>query len=115
MTDKNRSKVEWLRKKWKEPNNKGVVNNKGIRVEEFESEPRLYGGVVISDNEMKILRLPPKFGLYRKLNVTQCKIDVEESLNKLRDGTVYLEEMRIVNQMKVIDNQIEEIEMMINS
>ena len=95
LTDKNRSKVEWLRKKWKEPDRKKVFDNKGIRVEddelgkEFESEPRLYGGIVMSENEMKILRLPPKFGLYRKLNVSQCKIDVEESLNKLRWNRVF--------------------------
>ena len=60
-----------------------VVDDVELGVE-FESEPRLYGGVVMSEDEMKVLRLPPKFGIYKKLNVTQCRIDVEESLNKLR-------------------------------
>ena len=51
---------------------------------EFSSEPRLYGGVELDEDEKLVLELPVKFGLYQKLNVTQCKIDTEEALNKLR-------------------------------
>ena len=52
--------------------------------EEFSSQPRLYGGVALDEDEKLALELPTKFGLYRKLDMTQCKIDIEESLNKLR-------------------------------
>ena len=52
--------------------------------DEFSSEPRQYGNVSLSENEVKVLSLPPKFGMYRKIDQVQCKIDVEESLNKLR-------------------------------
>ena len=51
---------------------------------EFSSEPRLYGGVVLDDDEKLLLEFPVKFGLYRQLDITQCKIDTEEALNKLR-------------------------------
>ena len=51
---------------------------------EFSSEPRLYGGVALDDDEKLLLEFPVKFGLYRRLDITQCKIDTEEALNKLR-------------------------------
>ena len=38
----------------------------------------------LSEEEEEALRLSPKFGLFRKLDSTMCRIDVEESLNKLR-------------------------------
>ena len=76
-------KIKWLKKKWKERDKNGDVDNRAITVEdaelqeEFNSEPRLYGDVMVSEDEMKVLRLPPKFGIYKKLSATQCKIDVE--------------------------------------
>ena len=91
----NSVKVEWLKKKWKDPDKKNIVNSHGIDVkdveleEEFTSGPRLYGGVVVSEKEMKVLSLPPKFGIYTKVSATQCKIDVEESLNKLRWNRIF--------------------------
>lgn len=51
---------------------------------EFSSLPRLYGGVQLDEEEKVALELPVKYGLYRKVSVTQCKIDLEEALNKLR-------------------------------
>ena len=62
--------------------------------EEFSSEPRLYGNVNISDNEKKVLELPPKYGIYKKVSVRDCIISVEESLNKLRWN-------RIINNQNV--------------
>ena len=51
---------------------------------QFESTPRVYDGVQLDDDERPALELSPKFGLFRKLSVEQGKVDVEESLNKLR-------------------------------
>ena len=51
---------------------------------EFSSQPRLYGGIQLDEEEKIALELPVKFGLYRKVNIAQSKIDTEEALNKLR-------------------------------
>ena len=59
--------------------------------EEFESTPRIYGGVQLDDEEKAALALSPKYGLYRPLRVEQAKIDVEEALNKLRWNAIIKE------------------------
>ena len=85
LVKENRKKLEWIQRKRSERN-----DNRGIEVgdeefsEEFKSEPRLYGRVQVNEDELAVLTLPPKFGLYRKLDPVKCKIDVEESINKLR-------------------------------
>ena len=62
--------------------------------EEFSSQPRLYGGVQLDEDEKVALELPVKYGLYRKVNVSQCRIDIEESLNKLRWNRIFDEKRR---------------------
>ena len=100
LTNKNKRKVKWLRRKWGKERDQDVRmldvredEDEGELGNEFSSDPRLYGGVVVSEDEMKVLRLPPKFGVYRKVSETQCKIDVEEAVNKLRWN-------RIINEKK---------------
>ena len=44
----------------------------------------MYGKVELDEEETEALRLSPKFGLFRKLNASMSRIDVEEALNKLR-------------------------------
>ena len=58
---------------------------------EFDSEPRMYGDVNLDEDEKKVLELPPKYGVFRKLDEVQCKIDVEECLNKLRWNRIFSE------------------------
>ena len=52
--------------------------------EGFTSSPRCCGGVGLSENEEKILSLPPKFAVYDKVIATACKAQVEKGLAKLR-------------------------------
>ena len=88
----NSKKVEWLKKKWKitSKDSMDISKLRGINIEdvllenEFDSGPRVYGDVTLSEQEIVVLNLPPKYGVYKKVDPTQCKIDVEESLNKLR-------------------------------
>ena len=98
-TDEHARKIEELHKKklrhilnkWK-PNEHLPSDVRGITVkynsddfsDEFSTQPRLYGGVQVDEDERVALELPIKYGLYRNVNLTQCKIDIEESLNKLR-------------------------------
>ena len=35
--------------------------------ESFESEPRAYGGVTLSNEEVELLKLHPKFAIYKKV------------------------------------------------
>ena len=86
-----KKRVDWLRNKWSHnttPDVPDIVREVVVKDDElpaeFDSEPRMYGGVTVGDNEEEVLRLPPKFGLYRKVNIEQCVIDTEEALNKLR-------------------------------
>ena len=87
LAEKNEKKIAWIKKKWVKERDDDI---RGINVEdcqlteEFTSEPRLYGGVQVTEDEVAVLSLPPKFGVYKRLNTLQCRIDVEESINKLR-------------------------------
>ena len=56
--------------------------------DEFESTTRVYGEVQIDEDERAALELSPKFGLFRRLSAERGKIDVEESLNKLRWNSI---------------------------
>ena len=85
-----KDKVNWLVSKWKEkvkpvPDTiRGIVLEDAVLDEEFNSEPRMYGGVEVDNKEEMILELPPKFGLYRKVNERSTLISTEEAINKLR-------------------------------
>ena len=86
---KNGAKVDWLIKKWRPVDNvptevRGIDISDQTIPNEFSGEPRVYGGVKLDDNEKKVLGLPPKFGVFQELDATRCRIDLEESLNKLR-------------------------------
>ena len=51
---------------------------------EFNSEPRLYGNVTIDEEERSVLSLPPRFGIMKKVDVTDTTIEVEKCLNTMR-------------------------------
>ena len=73
LVTKNNSKVKWLKSKWKKQAEPEIAKNYGVEVEdcilseEFNATPRLYGGVLITNEEKKVLSLPPKFGVYNKV------------------------------------------------
>ena len=50
----------------------------------FSSDARCYGGVELSDDEEKVLCLPPKFAVYEKVDLTSCEAQIEKGLAKLR-------------------------------
>ena len=90
LADKNEKKIAWIKKKWIKEKREKNSDMRGINIEdselteEFTSEPRLYGRVQVTEDELAVLRLPPKFGVYKRIDTLQCRIDVEESINKLR-------------------------------
>ena len=94
ITAKHAKKIVWLEKRWKKMSAAVPEVVRSIRIAdddlpaEFESTPRIYGGVQIDEDERAALELSPKFGLFRQLNVEKGKIDVEESLNKLRWNSI---------------------------
>ena len=87
--EKYTQRFDWLKQKWKADN---VVPDsiRDISVcdlplrAEFTSVPRTYGGVVFSEEEMQVLKLPPGFALLPDIRVSSCVIDAETALNKLR-------------------------------
>ena len=92
-------KVEWLVSKWKQEE---VVPEvfEGITIKcneeyptEFNNEPREYGGVTLDETEKKALKLPPKFALSGDIDAAQCRIQLEESLNKLRWNDIIEEDI----------------------
>ena len=48
------------------------------------AKPRCYGGVVIDENEERLLSLPPKFSVYEDIDTVKCVVQVEKGLSKLR-------------------------------
>ena len=67
----------------------------GVFPPEFMNEPRLYGGVDVDESEKRALMLPPKFGLLEEVNVTKCRVQLEEALNQLRWNGIYGSEEQI--------------------
>ena len=57
--------------------------NDSVFPPEFTNEPRLYGGVEVDGSEKSALMLPPKFGLLEEVDVTKCRVQLEEAMNKL--------------------------------
>ena len=53
-------------------------------IEEFDTSPRTYGGIAITDEEKAVLTLPPKFSTFQKVDSVECSAQVEKSLAKLR-------------------------------
>ena len=90
MRNEYNKKCEWLCNKWK-PRKKPkpdiirsiVLKDEELKTE-FSSEPRLYGNVMIDEQEKNVLSLPPNFGVYKKVDVQSCIIETEKGLNKIR-------------------------------
>jgi hypothetical protein len=90
LQEKRRRKVNFLWQKYEAREEECITEIAGVNVEDqeipesFTSSPRCYGGVGLSENEEKILSLPPKFAVYGKVIVTACEAQVEKGLAKLR-------------------------------
>ena len=97
ITKKHERKIVWLERRWKKTEAAVPEIVRDIRVadddlpSEFESTPRVYGGVQLDEEEQAALELSPKYGLFRRLNVEQGKVDVEEGFNKLRWNAIFQE------------------------
>ena len=48
----------------------------------FSSEPRVYGGVCVTEEEKQALTLPPKFTLYDKIDREKCMVEIETMVSK---------------------------------
>ena len=95
--EKGQKKIDWLVSKWRSKDEDVPDVLEGVKIgsgddgfpREFECNPRLYGGVNVSDAERAALMLPPKFGLFEDVSITNCRIQMEEALNKLRWNRIY--------------------------
>ena len=90
--DKKRwKKIDFLTKKWKHvPITEGRDYIEGVNIadrtlpDSFESEPRLYGGTNITDQERSLLSLPPRFSTYEKVNIGETECQIEKSFAIIR-------------------------------
>ena len=48
----------------------------------FSSEPRVYGGISISEEEKAALTLPPKYTLYENVDRKNCLVEIETMVSK---------------------------------
>ena len=92
VSKRHAQKLSHLKTKWQkkvicpdEIRGISLIPDMNVLPPEFSSEPRLYGGVELDEGEKLVLELPVKFGLYQKLNVTQCKIDNRLTLKSFFD------------------------------
>ena len=60
-----------------------VIKDQELPVE-FESDPRCYDNIEISEAEKMVLQLPPKFTLYEDVNVEKTVAEIEKGMVKLR-------------------------------
>ena len=82
-------KVEWLKSKWKQEEVIPKVYEDIIIDPEdtivYDNSPRVYGADIdLTEEEKAVLSLPPKFAMFEKIDLTECRIRTEEALNKLR-------------------------------
>ena len=82
-------KVDWLVKKWRKeevvPDEvRGIVLKDTELEREFNSEPRMYGGIEVNEEMKSVLQLPPNYGVYGKVTKAQTLISMEEAINKQR-------------------------------
>ena len=109
-------KISWLKKKWKPIQKEPPSEIQGIKLgdedinrlndEQFDPSPRIYGGVKLSENELYVTELPPKFGLLPKIDPVQCRIQVEKCLNQIRWRKHIKDDTRTL----LFDNESKEID-----
>ena len=63
---------------------KGIILKDQELGNEFNSDPRKYGNIDIDEDEQRLLSLPPKFGVLKKVDVVDTKIEVEKCLTGMR-------------------------------
>ena len=63
---------------------RGIVIADQSVPDDFSTAPRCYGGVVMNENELAALSLPPKFAVYSSIDEADCEAQVEKGLNKIR-------------------------------
>ena len=69
----------------------------------FNSDPRVYGNVVLNDDEVSLLSLPPKFALCENIDNVSCQSEIEKGLAKFRWEKRRIEEKRKVNNLTDMD------------
>ena len=85
-----RNKVAWLTTKYGTAEVQPPEEIHGIKLTdqelspEFESTHRQYGDTTINEEARSALKLPPKFGLMKKVNVTSTVIEIEKCFNWMR-------------------------------
>ena len=52
--------------------------------ENMENSVRKYGGVELSDNQEKALKMDPRFMLYRKIDEIDIEVEIEKGCTKAR-------------------------------
>ena len=89
LNEKRKRKVRFLKQKYGQ--SKRIPDDlEGINIADkeipttFTSEPRCYGGISLTENEKKVLNLPPKFAVYGKVDSLECEAEIEKGLAKLR-------------------------------
>ena len=61
----------------------GIIIKDQSIPENFSTEPRIYGGVSITETR-KELSLPPKYAMYDQVDPVKCQAEIEKALTKLR-------------------------------
>ena len=92
LKTKRYKKTSFLRKKYRTEEGRTHNTINGVTIadqklpDNYESEPRMYGGTneMLSAHEVDVLKLNPKFTIFETVNVENCEIEIERGLTKLR-------------------------------
>ena len=86
---KRREKVRWIKNKHYKRAEvpqiyEGVTVGEQELDENFKTEPECYGKAAISNNERELLRLHPKYTVYKEVDEIDCEAEIEKALTKIR-------------------------------
>ena len=100
-----KSKIKHLTQKWKyrnEPHEErwngiaisdkeleefrkdGGIEEHGLKLNEVNTDPAVYGNTEVTENQKALLRLPPKFATYGKISEKEMEVEMEVMNCKLR-------------------------------
>ena len=92
LIQKKNKKVSFLKEKYRNMNScddediiEGIVIKDQQLTEEYESNPRCYGGIELSEEEKDALSLNPRFVIFNtNIQIEEVEAEIEKSITKIR-------------------------------
>ena len=90
LNEKLKQKVLFLKEKYKKNKRdvpeeiNGIIINDQELTNEYNSEPRIYGNIILNEKEKNLLSLTPKYTIFEKVDRWKYAVEIEKVLTKYR-------------------------------